>query len=107
MQDSLGPARCREDKSQSAHQGNVAAHPTTSAITSPLPRLSRRLVKEFVDGRLGEDRSIFLGREEGDGKTGDFMEVRFTMVAGSDDELEQLITELRANPEIDPKKLIS
>lgn len=69
------------------------------------PKRWSRLVKELIDGKLGEDRSLFLEREEGDDKSGDFMEVRFTMIAGSDSEMEQLIMELRANPNIDPKAL--
>ena len=66
------------------------------------------MVKELIDGKLGQDRSMFVDREEGDDKvqkSGEFMEVRFTLMASSDEEMEELITSLRANPAVDPKTL--
>uniref|UniRef100_A0A7S0W7Q6 Uncharacterized protein n=1 Tax=Hemiselmis tepida TaxID=464990 RepID=A0A7S0W7Q6_9CRYP len=83
---------------------NVAsASPVKGIQSEDIIYTTPRLVKELIDG---EDRSIFVDRIDGDeGANGEYMEVRFTLSAASDEEMEQLITMLRANPEVEPTTL--
>mmetsp|Transcript_10873 Transcript_10873/g.21504 ORF Transcript_10873/g.21504 Transcript_10873/m.21504 type:complete len:121 (+) Transcript_10873:191-553(+) len=86
---------------------NVAsASPVRGIQSDDIVYTTPRLVKELIDGKLGEDRSLFVDRVDGDeGASGEYMEVRFTLSAASDEEMEDLINMLRANPEVQPTAL--
>ncbi len=64
-----------------------------------------KVVKEFLEGPVAKDRSIFVHSdyvaEEGE----QILEIRYTIAAASQEEVDQIISQLRQNPDIEPKNL--
>mmetsp|Transcript_56012 Transcript_56012/g.137355 ORF Transcript_56012/g.137355 Transcript_56012/m.137355 type:complete len:122 (-) Transcript_56012:224-589(-) len=85
---------------------NVAsASPARGIQSEDIVYSTPRLVKELVDGPMGQDRSLFVDGAGTDGEQEGVMEVRFTLSVASDKEMEDLIMQLRANPDVEPTAL--
>ena len=83
----------------------AAATPIKGSASEEIMYSTHKMVKEFLDGPAAQDRSIFISSDYVPQDDEHIMEIRFTVTAQNQEEVDHVVSQLRKHPEIDPTSL--
>ena len=83
----------------------AASTPVKGSNSDEIMYSTPKMVKEFMEGPIANDRSIFVPAEYVGVDGEQIVEIRFTIPATTQEEVDKIVSQLRRQPDIVPQSL--